>query len=83
MILAFSLLEDHKPWDAKTNCVVIMISIFSKNNGKNQPVVDAMLDALAPDCNVLEGLARSIEHIYASSGLWLTLAGFQSMHFGP
>ena len=31
IILAFSLLEDHEPWDAKTNFVVIMISLFSKN----------------------------------------------------
>ena len=41
-----------------------------------------MLDALAPDCDVLEGPVRFIEHIYMSSGLWLTLAEFQSMHLG-
>ena len=39
-----------------------------------------MLDALAPDCDILEGPARLVKHVYASSGLWLTLAGFQSMH---
>ena len=42
-------------------------------------MVDATLDALAPDCNVLEGPAIYVEHFYASSGLWLTLAGLQSM----
>ena len=43
-------------------------------------MVDATLDALAPDCDILEGPVRSVEHVYMSSGLWLTLAGFQSMH---
>ena len=42
--------------------------------------IDAMLDVLAPDCNILEGPAISVEHFYASSGLWLTLAGLQSLH---
>ena len=45
-------------------------------------MVDATLGALAPDCNVLEGPVISVEHFYVSSGLWLTLAGLQSMHLG-
>ena len=56
-----------------------MISFFRRIHGKNQPVVDATLDALAPDCIVLEGPVISVEHFYVSSGLWLTLAGLQSM----